>query len=255
MTALLKLSEPLAKVNSTDQPWEVLGTHGLRRKVMGLDASSGHVTFLLDIPKGWHGGGVAHFHHGFEEVLMLEGSVTLDGEHYWHAGDYFYRPAYVVHGLKESSEEGAKALVRCDRPMELLLVPEPELPTEYSLPECNDPRGHLFQVRVDDAPVSGKDNLPPEWRVQTLSADPESGARTLMITIAPGWSGDAATPPNADWEAFMLDGTIETNSTGETNAASFAKGDYTVGDAQTSPFSATASSKGARFILWLFETV
>ncbi|MEX1147063.1 MAG: DUF4437 domain-containing protein, partial [Sphingomonadales bacterium] len=131
----------LNRIRPANLEWETLGTHGLRRKVLRYDSHTGHVTSLVDIPEGWHGGGVAHYHNAFEEVYMWSGSVTVGGRHYWHGGDYFYRPAGVVHGHDERSEEGARAIIRSDGPCELLLVHEPAEADEYPLDEITDPRG------------------------------------------------------------------------------------------------------------------
>lgn len=246
MTALAKLETPLAQVSTSTVPWEPIGTHGLQRKILGHDEASGHVTFLLDIPAGWHGGGVAHYHECCEEVLLLSGSVTLDGSHYWHAGDYFYRPAHVVHGIDEKSEEGARALVRCDARMELLLVREPESPQEYPLPEFKDPRGHVFDLPLNKAPLLEDSAFAPDWIVHTLSNNAETGARTLLVTIPSGWQGE----PNGigqSWEAFCLEGDVSSSE------ATYCAGDYTVGDGDTAPFAACESKDGARFILWCFD--
>lgn len=247
MTALAKLETPLTPVSTSKVPWEPIGTHGLHRKILGHDEASGHVTFLLDIPAGWHGGGVAHYHECCEEVLLLSGSVTLDGSHYWHAGDYFYRPAHVVHGIDEKSEEGARALVRCDARMELLLVPEPDSPQEYPLPEFNDGRGHVFDLPLDQAPPFASSAFPADWDVRALSDNPDTGARTLLVAIPAGWHGEA-TGPGQSWEAFCLDGEVSSAET------TYGPGDYTVGGGDTAPFAACKSADGARFILWCFDT-
>lgn len=248
MNAIADLATPLARVSTAELPWEPIGTHGLQRKILGHDDTSGHTTFLLDIPAGWHGGGIAHYHDCCEEVLVLSGSVTLDGSHYWRGGEYFYRPAHVVHGIDEKSEEGARALVRCDAQMELLLVHEPDSEREYPLPTFDDPRGHVFKVPLANAQCAADPAFPPEWEIRPLSDNPVTGARTLLIDIPPRWQGD----PQAigqSWEAYCLDGEITSAN------ESYRKGDYTVGDAGTPPFAARASEAGARFILWCFDKV
>jgi len=246
MTALAKLETPLLPVSTSKVPWEPIGTHGLQRKILGYDEQSGHVTFLLDIPAGWHGGGVAHYHECCEEVLLLSGSVTLDGSHYWHAGDYFYRPAHVVHGIDEKSEEGARALVRCDARMELLLVHEPDSTAEYPLPAFNDPRGHVFDLPLNEAHRLETNSFPDAWDVRALSENAQTGARTILVTIPAGWEGDPE-GPGQSWEAYCLDGEVSSAET------TYGAGDYTVGDGSTPPFAARASKAGARFILWCFD--
>jgi hypothetical protein len=199
----------------------------------------------VEIPVGWHGGGIAHFHHAFEEVYMLAGSVTVGGTHYWHAGDYFYRPADVVHGHDERAEEGATALIRSDGPLPLLLVHDPAETDEYPLPSYDDGRGHLYSLRVADVEWIADAAFPDDWRIRPLSSDARTGARTIMVDIPAGWTATGSARPAA-WEACMLEGALD----GE--KAAFAPGDYSAGPAGTEVFGAQASAGGCRFILWLF---
>jgi quercetin dioxygenase-like cupin family protein len=225
--------------------WEALGTHGLRRKRLGYDAETGHTTNLVDIPKGWKGGGVAHFHHAFEEVYMLAGAVTVGGTHYWHAGDYFYRPAHVVHGHDEKAPEGATALIRSDGPLALLLIHDPAEPDEYPLPESSDARGHLRHLPVGEVESIADPALPADWRIKPLSADPVSGARTFIVEIPAGWAGEAPML-GAAWEACVLDGGLDGST------IDYATGDYTAGDAATPLLGACRSAQGCSAIVWQF---
>jgi hypothetical protein len=238
------VSVPLQPVPSATMPWEPLGTHGLRRQLLGYDAATGHATSLVDIPAGWHGGGIAHFHEAFEEVFMLAGSVTLDGRNYWHGGDYFYRPSHIVHGHDERSEEGATALIRSDGPLELILVHDPLDPDEYPLPAMNDPRGHLKSLPVAEVIGISDSAFPDSWSIRPLSGDPVSGARTLIADVPAGWTGSAA-PLGVAWEAFVLAGAIE-------GAHRYNAGDYTAAGPDIAPLAATASAGGGTILLWLF---
>jgi quercetin dioxygenase-like cupin family protein len=232
------------RVRLNDIEWEPLGTHGLRRKLLGSDPQTGGTTALLGIPEGWHGGGVAHYHHSFEEVFMLDGSVTLDGRHYWHGGDYFYRPALVVHGHDEKSPEGALALVRSDGPLELLLVHDPAEEVEYPLPASRDPRGHVMHVVAARVPPIADAQFPQEWRIRPLSADPESGARTVVVDIPGGWIG-VGPCADAPWEAVVLDGSLDGD------LGLFERLDYARGGAGSTFLGGRSSPDGCSFLLWL----
>jgi quercetin dioxygenase-like cupin family protein len=245
MAARALIAEPLGRIRPAEIDWEPLGTHGLRRKRLGFDPESGHVTALVEIPRGWHGGGIAHFHHAFEEVFILAGSVTVGGKHYWHAGDYFFRPAQVVHGHDERAEEGATALIRSDGPLELLLIHEPEQADEYPLPAYYDGRGHLYSLPTEQVAWIADPAFPDGWKIRPLSTDAHSGARTVMVEIPAGWQASGSARPAA-WEASVLDGGLE----GE--KAEFIAGDYSAGPAGTEVFGVKASAGGCRFILWLF---
>lgn len=245
MTPERLIAVPLKPVRAATLEWEPLGTHGLRRKLLGFDPETQHATNIVEIPRGWRGGGIAHYHAVFEEVFMLSGSVTLDGNHYWQGGDYFYRPAHVVHGHDESSAEGALCVIRSDGKIELLLVHEPEQPVEYPMPESDDARGHVFQVPIADVAGVTDAAFPADWSVRPLSADPKSGARTVIADIPAGWRGTAPAL-GATWEAMVLEGTVEGS------AASYGEGDYTVGGADTALLAATGSTGGASVLVWLF---
>lgn len=223
--------------------WQPLGTHGLRCKTLAGDEQTGAMLNFLDIPKGWRGGGIAHYHHAFEEVLILEGSVTLGAGRYFVKDDYFYRPAMVVHGHDEKSDEGCIALVRSDGPLALNLVHEPSEPDEYPLAQ-EDPRGHVLQLPVENVAWQTQDGFPPEWQVRPLSHDPASGARTVMVQIPAGWSSDAAIPLNADYAAFVLDGVIDAD--GDVLEAEH----FVRGPAGTGPTGPAKSESGARLLFW-----
>ena len=246
MTAAIRKTEwPLQRIRTPELPWEPLGKHGLRRRLLGLDPATGHVTSIVGIPENWRGGGVAHFHDAVEEVYILEGSVTLDDAHYWKAGDYFYRPAHVVHGHDEKSHIGAMALTRSDGVLVLNLVHDPVAPTEYTLPGAEDPRGHVFSLAVADIVAVPDPAFPAGWMIKPLSADPITHARTIIVEVPAGWRG-AASAPGASWEAFVLDGAVEGT------AGAFMAQDYTTGDADTPLLGATASEKGCTILLWVF---
>jgi len=234
-------------VRSAEVAWEPLGTHGLRRKVLGFDPRDQHVTALVDIPVGWRGGGIAHYHHAFEEVFMLSGSVTVGGTHYWHAGDYFYRPADIVHGHDERSEEGTLAVIRSDGPLELLLIHDPDEPDEYPRSgPISDPRGHILQIPTGARPWIDSPDLPEGWRVKPLSADAESGARTMMIRIPQGWSGDTGAGRDTAWEALILNGSLR-NETRQ-----FDEGDYCSGPAGVEVFDIRSTDAGCELLVWQF---
>lgn len=244
------IAEPLTRIRPSELEWEPLGTHGITRKKLGSIDDIGFATSLVNIPVGWHGGGIAHFHHAFEEVFMLKGSVTVGGSHYWQAGDYFFRPGEVVHGHDERAEEGALALIRADGPLALLLVHEPAEPDEYKLPSYKDGRGHLYSQKVAELEWIRDPEFPADWLIRPLSHNTENGARTIMVKVPAGWALDdtaAASMRGATWEACVLTGSL----TGA--KAEFEVGDYSSGPAGTEIFGIEASAEGAECIVWMFS--
>jgi anti-sigma factor ChrR (cupin superfamily) len=225
--------------------WLTLGTNGLRRKLLAFDPQTQAATSLVDIPTGWKGGGIAHYHDTFEEVYIVQGSVTLDGTNYWTTGDYFYRPADVVHGHDEKSPEGCLALIRCGGPLELLLIHDPADPDEYPLKAINDPRGHVRHVLTATAPNAPDSAFPSAWRIKRLSVDPHSRARTVMAHVPAGWTAGEATPLDRAWEAYVLEGSLEGPG------GLFEAGDFADGPAGIAPFEALNSQDGCTLMVWL----
>ncbi len=230
-------------VRPADLPWQPIGTHGLRRKLLASDPKTGAMLNYLDIPKNWRGGGVAHFHDAFEEVYMLEGAVTLGAGRWFVAGDYFYRPARVVHGHDEWARDGAIALVRSDGPLTLNLVPEPAEPDEYAL-DRTDPRGHVLQLPVGSVPWRTLDGFPTAWAMRLLSCDPESGALTAMARVPAGWASTAPIAHQASWSAYLLDGAITMEG------VILVAGDFADGAAGTGPTGPAVGAAGATLLLW-----
>jgi quercetin dioxygenase-like cupin family protein len=229
-------------VRAADVPWVPIGTHGLMVKTLAKDEETGAMLNYLNIPKDWRGGGVAHFHEAFEEVYILEGSVTLGAGRWFVKGDYFYRPGRVVHGHDEQANEGCRALVRSDGALTLNLVHEPAEPDEYPLEEF-DPRGHILQRPVADVPWVRLDGFPPEWEMRELSRDPKTGALTAMARIPAGWSGKGAAH-RAPFSLYVLEGAL--TMTGET----LETGDFADGPAGTGPMADCAADGGATLFLW-----
>ena len=230
-------------VRAADAPWQPIGTHGLRCKTLAFDEATGGMLNYLDIPKDWRGGGIAHFHEAFEEVYILEGSVTLGAGRWFVEGDYFYRPGLVVHGHDEQANEGCRALVRSDGPLKLNLVHEPAEPDEYPL-QRKDPRGHVLQLPVATVPWQKCEGFPPEWDIRWLSHDPASGALTVMARVPAGWSSDAPIAHAAPWSVYVLDGAIAMEG------VTLAAGDFADGAAGTGPCGPAVSPGGATLFLW-----
>ena len=116
----------IEQVAIEDIPWEVLGTHGLRRRALGVDPKTGRATQYVNIPQGWKGGGTAHYHDAFEEVFVIKGDVTLNGRDYLGDGSYIYRPGGIVHGHDEGAQAGCFCIIRTGGALELKLIPDPE---------------------------------------------------------------------------------------------------------------------------------
>lgn len=198
---------PLTEIASIDPiPWESLGTHGIKRKLLSHDPESGAASQYVHIPPNWRGGGIAHYHAGFEEAYIVEGDVSLVPDDALVTGSYLYRPADVVHGHDERADAGCSCVIRMGGSPDLILVPEPTSSAEYALGEINDPRGHVLHLRTPnmDWQELGKDA--GRLAIKMLSEASDAGAYTALVKLPPGWRGNLATGPEFSREWFVLEG-------------------------------------------------
>jgi hypothetical protein len=162
--------------------WEPLGKNGIRRKLLHRDPV-GAETMLIEIPRGWKGGGIAHYHSFFEEVFLIDGDVTLNGQDDLVRNSYLYRPPAVVHGHAESAREGAYAMVRNGGPLDMNFVPEPLHAVEYPLAPIEDGRGLILHCPSDElSPVP----IAPGVFEKRLSYDSKTGASTALVQLEAG---------------------------------------------------------------------
>lgn len=193
-------------VSVADLSWEVLGTHGLRRKLLSLDSDSERATQYVNIPEGWKGGGVAHYHEGYEEVFVLHGDVSLTGRDYLGDGSYIYRPAGIVHGHDEQAKKGCHCVIRTGGKLELILVHEPEDDEEYVLFDSGDDRPFVIDLRTRIMPWEGIGAGTTRYRRKVLSESPTSRASTTLVSLPPGWQGSIPLNGADEWEWFVIDG-------------------------------------------------
>jgi quercetin dioxygenase-like cupin family protein len=201
--------EHIKFIDSNQLPWEPIGTHGLRMRRLSCDTDTGAMTFVLDIPPGWKGGGVAHYHTCYEEAYVISGDVTLDGKRYYTANEYLYRPGYVVHGHDERSNEGCRALVKVGGHLDMNLVHEPESAEEYALPRAVFDRSLVqFQQRSDLQWVERGEGANHSRR-QILSENPANGAVSTLVEFKPGWRGRAGAHYHSfSEEAYIISGDV-----------------------------------------------
>ncbi|WP_348798542.1 cupin domain-containing protein [Flavobacterium adhaerens] len=80
-----------------DFEWEVVG-EGIKRKIMGYDDSIMMVNVLFE--KGGIGTPHSHYHAQVTNVAKGSFEVTIDGvTKIMNAGDCFYIPPHIVHGV------------------------------------------------------------------------------------------------------------------------------------------------------------
>ena len=241
------MKEAVGPIDIDNVPWQALGEHGLKRKVLSHDPDTGAVTQYVHIPPNWRGGGVAHYHSCFEEVFIIQGDVTLNGgRDRLLDGSYLYRPAHIVHGHDESAEKGCMCIIRMGAEMDFNLVQEPESDQEYPLYPVTDPRSHVLHLKTPDMDWVEHGDEGNRYRFKLLSMDPETKAYTALIALEPGWSGWLSTEREYGREWFVLSGSQQRD-----DGATFGANTYYYAPPGKKHAAMTGSKDGCVMLTWM----
>ena len=228
-------------------PWQSLGEHGLKRKVLSHDPDTGEVTQYVHIPAKWKGGGVAHFHSCFEEALIIEGDVTLNGgRDRLVDGSYLYRPSKIVHGHDEGATQGCHCIIRMGAEMDFNLVHEPKSEEEYPLEPITDPRGHVLHLKTPEMEWTEQGDEDNRYRFKLLSMDPATKAYTALLALEPGWSGRLSTDSKYGREWLLLSGSQQRE-----DGSTFGTNTYYYAPPGTSHAAMTGSEDGCVVLTWM----
>lgn len=169
------------------------------------------------------------YHGTVEECLVLSGSLHLDGEGDFEAGDYFWRPAGFVHAAQTATGFTALLGTQGDDPAEgsgpasRVIRPDDEAGTNALHPDDQGqalgPRGWVRRqptgllpsipgpvyVRAQGA-FDGMDLDRMEVRV--LSHNPFTGGQTLLVRLHAGYEQVGVGSHSADVELVVLDGEL-----------------------------------------------
>ncbi len=178
------------------------------RKRLSEDSDTGALTFYLELPVNWQGGGVAHYHTCSEEVYVLAGDVTLNGRDYLRDGAYLYRPAGIVHGHQEGSVSGCRLIIKTDRALDFNYVQEPAASEEYVLEPSEDGRPHILHLNTQLMDWRWQAAGQARYGVKALSQDRRTGASTRLLRFPAGWSGNFRMSGAASWEWFVIAGDL-----------------------------------------------
>ena len=167
------------------------------------------------------------YHDSVEECLVLEGSLSLDGEGEFEAGDYFWRPPGWVHaagtdpgfvallGFEGDNEgEGSRATSRNIRPDE-------EAGTNalhpHDIENAVGPRGWVRRLQTGNlqwlpGPLFARTQQPLDGmdldrlQVKILSHNPWTGGQTLLIRLMPGYHQRGRGSHSSSWEHYVTEG-------------------------------------------------
>lgn len=234
----------IARGSLGDLDWLDLGGRN-RRKLLTEDPATGAHTFYLELPASWEGGGVAHYHNCSEEVYVISGDVTLNGRDYLRAGAYLYRPAGIVHGHNEGSQEGCRLIIKTDSALDFNYIPEPASDEEYVLHPSEDGRPHILHLETPQLPWTWHGDGSARYGVKALSEDRHTGAHTRLIRFPAGWSGEFVMSGDASWEWFVAHGAVTLD-----DASTFAADSYSVRPAGGGEQAFVRAAVETQVLLW-----
>lgn len=202
-------------LDTRDLPWEPLGAPGLFTRRLARDPLTGERTALQRaVPGlGQRPPGQAHFHSTYEEILVVQGSMSFDSVQWLQPRGYLYHPPRTVHGFKSALRGETWFLSRVGHDLDFTFVPEPAQTSPYYVGDTVPTRGWTYVPDPDSGtwPFQATERAAfADAAARTLSVDPASGEGSLLVRLPPGWRGQSdALAGRRYLEMFVLEGGLE----------------------------------------------
>ena len=227
--------------------WEEILNTGADRKMLSYDPDTGLHTSYVRLPPDWHGPAGAHYHSGFEEALILNGDVDLNGNDLLVGGSYLYRPGGIVHGWVDRSTSGSEIIIRMGAETDLVSVGEREHDHEYDYQDKRVPDGrpHIIHLRTEEQSWEQWEGAPPGVEQKILSHDQDTSAETLMMRLAAGFSGEVPLSSARSWDFVVTEGSMSL-----ADGTTFTRIDYSHRPAGSGETVISAAPEGCTLLMW-----
>jgi hypothetical protein len=240
-------------INQQDLKWEdfqVKGVAtGLKAKALSHDPKTGAVSLLLSYPPGWRSRAESNYHTGDEEILVLDGDLTIGGRTLTDRC-YSFIPAGMAHG-PISTRNGCLALTFFDQEPDVIASKE-------SKPGSRLDQAIEYKNYFDEPWALGatraKSATPPPLLVKVLRQDKQTGARTWIAGVLSGH-------PNYTWEmhptweeGYLIEGEYHLAEclNGKSKLGVYTPGSYFFRPSDQPHVGPDAGAKG--YAVWLFRT-
>lgn len=214
------------------RPFSLDGVQAAEFKLLSFDESSGARTLLVRLPAGWKQ--APGYHSSDLEMFVVEGGVSMNGEHTGRYS-YAYYPAGYAHGY--GTEAGATVLQWWSGKPDFVAAAQSRRGTNTDVA--------IEGWRFGDAPYIDPAKFPEfrdepfrtdsPIRMKLLRRDARTGAMTWVVMTpggGPSMSGEGHLPPwmsAASWqEGYLLAGDMTTAECLEAGqvAGTYAPGGY-----------------------------
>tara|TARA_B100001094_G_scaffold324342_1_gene376783 strand:+ start:293 stop:1033 length:741 start_codon:yes stop_codon:yes gene_type:complete len=239
---------PLIKhISASRLVWEEILSTGAMRKVYSIDPDTGSDTSFVKLPAGWQGPAGAHYHSDYEEALVLDGDVDLNGDDLLVSGSYLYRPGGIVHGWVDKSTGGSEIIIKMGMETDLVSVGRPLFSEEYDYPgkRVVDGRPHISHLKTLELTWSSYSNIFNNIGKKVLSTNSDNGSQTYLIKIPVGFVGDFRLDSNHTHEWIVLEGSMVL-----ADGSVFELMDYSHRPKQTVVTNIVTSLAGAKVLIW-----
>jgi quercetin dioxygenase-like cupin family protein len=181
-----------------------LGATGAEAKLLNRDPDTGAFTMVVKLPPA-AGDARRGSHSCDQEVFLLEGDLTIDGESF-RAPAYWFFPAGTIHG-DSRTEAGAVLIESFAGACDFASATEDE---QAAAPVSRGIDVDSVEWSATSELVDGYTYVGPLSKV--LREDPETGGSTSMVRLPPGYTHPHLSFHQHTQEQFLLEGTV--NETG-----------------------------------------
>lgn len=186
------MREAVRFLDTNKMDWVQGEMPGLFSKLLSYDPETGARTALqcIDPSRGYLAPAKPHFHDDDEEIFLVKGRFTFDGENWLQPYSYCFHPTRTVHGFRSEVAEESWFLSRISKPLAFSFSDDYRDLVPYSLDGTEAERS----ISVQPRPLESNDweeVRDPDGKVVLrrlmLSRNPVTGEGSVLVEFMPGW--------------------------------------------------------------------
>lgn len=184
-------------------------------KMLSSDPETGARTALqrIDPSVGYQAPQKPHYHSGDEEIFLVDGKFTFDGENWLGRYAYCFHPTRTVHGFRSQVAEESFFLSRIRRDLDFSFSEEYRDLIPFNLDGAEPQRGVC--VIADPLNEGSWEEVKDEagkvvLKRCVLSQHPETGEGAMLVQFMPGFESSHGDHYHSVYEeCFVMEGEVE----------------------------------------------